>query len=230
MTKKYEEYEDIINPKDTSKDEPNNESNSKWDQALKRAWDTRTFEIETLWKRTNYFSIMVGALFVGYNNVNKDMVVSKFVIILLGFVASLIWFFINKGSKFWQEKWEIDINQIEKAMDTNKLHSNVFTYKNKHCAFHPTRTYPFSVSKLNMLFSCFITCAWGLLFIYESYIYFNCAWITTNGLFIILLIALIGSVFLIIWLGKSSFADKNSEEIAGQEDTKEENKIYHYKD
>ena len=26
MTKKYEEYEDIINPKDTSKDEPKNTS------------------------------------------------------------------------------------------------------------------------------------------------------------------------------------------------------------
>ena len=187
-------YEDIVRPKSygcrcnencecKSKGKVNYQykpcDENKWADVLERAWTIRTFEIDTSWKRTNYFSIMVGALFIGYYTITKNDNANNYfsndpsffvtiLITLLGFIASLTWFFVNKGSKFWQENWEINIDEIESATKHNKVHSNVFT-KNKYSAFHPTKTYPFSVSKLNMIFSAIVTISWGGLFIYEFY-------------------------------------------------------------
>ncbi|MCH9844600.1 MAG: hypothetical protein K0U39_03750 [Alphaproteobacteria bacterium] len=141
-----------------------------WKQALKRAWDTRQFEIELSWKRTNYFSIMVGALFIGYYSIivkenGKNEELLAILIALLGFCASLAWFFVNKGSKFWQEKWEIDIDCIEAITKDNKLHSNIFGYHNKHKQIGLTSAYPFSVSKINMVFSAIVTVAWFCIYV-----------------------------------------------------------------
>ena len=38
-------------------------------KALEIALDTRKFEIELYWKRTGYFVLFIGAIFVGYYNV-----------------------------------------------------------------------------------------------------------------------------------------------------------------
>ena len=38
----------------------------KLEEAFKIALDTRKFEIELYWKRTGYFVLFIGAVFVGY--------------------------------------------------------------------------------------------------------------------------------------------------------------------
>ncbi len=242
-------YEDIVNPKNYGckcdkktckckakcqcKEKSCRCEENKWADVLERAWKIRTFEIETSWKRTNYFSIVVGALFIGYYTIasksgfpynpnNAPPFFVTILITLLGFIASLTWFFINKGSKFWQEHWEINIDEIENAMGHNKVHSNVFT-KNKYSAIHPSKTYPFSVSKLNMMFSLIVTIAWGILFIYEFTKKFN----INISKCIVDFIGHIGSPFIItlvvlffitvlIWrMGSSQYTKKETVRIEG---------------
>ena len=38
----------------------------KLEEALEIALDTRKFEIELYWKRTGYFVLFIGAVFIGY--------------------------------------------------------------------------------------------------------------------------------------------------------------------
>ena len=73
-------------------------------EAFEIALDTRKFEIDLYWKRTAYFVLFIGAIFVGYYNVfsnSKSHWVSLF-IAALGFLLSLLWYMANRGSKFWQ--------------------------------------------------------------------------------------------------------------------------------
>ena len=199
----------------------------KWEEALKRAWDTRRFEIELSWKRTNYFSIMVGALFIGYYTL-KDEPLLAILISLLGFCASLAWFFVNKGSKFWQENWEINIDCIEAITKDNMLHSNVFSYHYNHRPLHPTRAYPFSVSKINMVFSGFVTIAWFIIYVYSIWNSSQFCFLMKLALSDIAVIVLIISSLIISHYGNSSFAGK--EKTLADDNPCPKKEVYYYQD
>jgi len=62
--------------------------------------DNRKFEIGLLWQRTIIFWGFISALFVVLYKVNN---IYKFAISLIGFVFSVIWTLVNKGSKAWQQ-------------------------------------------------------------------------------------------------------------------------------
>lgn len=69
-------YKDLIRPagKESKSDqEPNDDGEKKhdWSEVLKRAWEIRNFEIELFWKRSTYFSVLVGALFIAYYTLEK---------------------------------------------------------------------------------------------------------------------------------------------------------------
>ena len=80
------------------KEAPNKDQINK---ALEIALDTRKFEIELYWKRTAYFVIFIGAIFVGYYNVfsNSKSHWASLFIAALGFLLSLLWYMANRGSK-----------------------------------------------------------------------------------------------------------------------------------
>ena len=60
----HEEYIKCFNP---NKDAPDTSSKGKLlESAFKIALDTRKFEIELYWKRTGYFVLFIGAVFVAY--------------------------------------------------------------------------------------------------------------------------------------------------------------------
>ena len=148
-------------------------SNSETDdrnEALKRAWLVRDFEIELFWKRTTYFSVLVGSLFIALyktsNGGDDSGLFSQFLISVLGFIASLIWFLSNKGSKFWQENWELHIDQIEKDIGKNKLHSLIL-YRRSNKLFSLGGD-SFSVSKLNTLFSLIVCISWFFILVFTS--------------------------------------------------------------
>ena len=103
----------------STEDYINNFDEKKLEEAFQIALDTRKFEIELYWKRTGYFVLFIGAVFVGYY---KALPISgpsdsekEWLLLLLsslGFLLSLLWYMANRGSKFWQENWETHIEEL----------------------------------------------------------------------------------------------------------------------
>ncbi|WP_311378824.1 RipA family octameric membrane protein [Alloprevotella tannerae] len=149
----------------------------KLEEAFKIALDTRKFEIELYWKRTGYFVLFIGAVFVGYytiiNTTDYTIInttkegISKYqkewlllLLSALGFLLSLLWYMANRGSKFWQENWEAQIEEL-----STHLGVPIFGIikRREHSIRNLMQEYPFSVSKVNQMVSLIITFTWLLM-------------------------------------------------------------------
>lgn len=125
------------------------------------AWDSRKFEIELYWKRAVYFWAFQAVALAGYfailsadNFAEKNY--SLFYANCIGFITSLGWYLINKGSKSWQRHWEKIVDILE-DMVIGKLYKTGTTKKT------------YSVSKINQLISLFFTYMWMLNMINHLY-------------------------------------------------------------
>ncbi|EFC72708.1 RipA family octameric membrane protein [Prevotella melaninogenica] len=148
----------------------NNFDEKKLEEAFQIALDTRKFEIELYWKRTGYFVLFIGAVFVGYYKVlpisGPSGSEKEWLLLLLsslGFLLSLLWYMANRGSKFWQENWEAHIEDL-----SIKLRKPIFGIIkiNEYTIYNPkqfNKSYPFSVSKVNQMVSLIITFSWLLI-------------------------------------------------------------------
>ncbi|NLC24490.1 MAG: hypothetical protein GX776_08525 [Oxalobacter sp.] len=172
----------------------------KKERALNQALATREFEIELYWKRTTYFWTLITAILAGFGvsiNVGSDAATP----IILSCIASVLcwaWIFVNKGSKRWQENWEKHVNLLEDNIIGplyKKEPPGLKDYKNKNLATADfqrifaatgntlTRPAEMSVSKINLLVSCFMLIvsvsllfyAWGSFFIREVKVNTPCA-------------------------------------------------------
>ena len=132
----------------------------KLEEAFKIALDTRKFEIELYWKRTGYFVLFIGAIFVGYYTSNRNL--QTIFLSFLGFLLSLLWYMANRGSKFWQENWEAHIEELSTHLDIPIF--GIIKIR-KHSILNPMGQYPFSLSKVNLMVSLIITISWFLIFI-----------------------------------------------------------------
>lgn len=135
----------------------------KLEEAFKIALDTRKFEIELYWKRTGYFVLFIGAVFVGYYNISSSEYQKEWLLLLLsalGFLLSLLWYMANRGSKFWQENWEAHIKEL-----STHLGVPIFGIikRREHSIRNLMQEYPFSVSKVNQMVSLIITFTWLLM-------------------------------------------------------------------
>lgn len=81
---------------------------SKLYEAWRTAMDVRKFEIELYWKRATYFWTFIGLSLAGYGGVltAKNGAITEtvrsdalFAIACVGFVFSVAWYFVNRGSK-----------------------------------------------------------------------------------------------------------------------------------
>lgn len=151
-------------------------------EALKHAYEIRKFEIELYWKRATYFWTFIGASFVGYAaffNVNSNSAPPnpqrEFILILIacvGFVFSVAWHCVNKGSKFWQENWENHVELLENEVigplykTLTKRPEKSSSIQNSISSFFVAPK-PFSVSKVNQLVSTFVALIWALI-LYSS--------------------------------------------------------------
>ncbi len=100
---------------------PENNEPSTFD-LYKVALETRNFEIELFWKRSNYFLVLNTAIAVGFFNFNGNGSGGFFLnsfLCIFGLLVSLLWFRINLGSKYWQVKWEEELKKIEKSIKSN---------------------------------------------------------------------------------------------------------------
>ncbi|WP_422004971.1 hypothetical protein [Roseivirga pacifica] len=145
--------------KELSQEEYQNQfRDQKRERALERAWKNRDFEIELYWKRATYFWAFTAATFTAYFVVisqDTGSVLAKkeyleLVVAIMGFIFSLAWLQVNRGSKKWQENWEKHIDQLEDEI-TGPIYKTVLI-----------RDRP-SVSKTNQKISAFVTAIWVFL-------------------------------------------------------------------
>jgi len=128
--------------------------------------DTRKFEIDNFWKRTLFFWGTIAILIAGYFN-SKNFEKYLVFISYMGFFYNLIFSLSVRGSKFWQEHWEITASSYEKNLGFKVFiwkSATKIKEKNKN-VFFLLRPYRFSVSKLTMILSDLTLVFWVLLIV-----------------------------------------------------------------
>jgi hypothetical protein len=126
-------------------------------QALIEARENRKFEIDLYWKRAGYFWVFIALTFGGYATLQTRPVLA-FLTACSGFVFSLAWYFVNRGSKQWQENWELHVDLLEDDV-AGPIYKTV-VQRSPTCFYKLNEPYPFSVSKINQLLSLYVTIVW----------------------------------------------------------------------
>ena len=160
-------------------------------EAYKKAWENRNYEIDKFWTRAAYFWGFIVLIFGGYvtiiTSVNikhvTDMHLDLY-LLSLGLLFSLAWWLVIKGSKCWQENWENHIDYLENFV-SGPIYKTVF--------YRQQRFY--SVSKLNEIMSVAVFFVWIALYcqkIYNQYEFSlsHIDWITTLTIIVTGLFAL----------------------------------------
>lgn len=98
----------------------NNKRNYSELKSLQRVYeisvDTRNFEITQLTNRNNYYMLFQGVLLAAglSNQASKPLV--EFIICCTGIGISWNQMKVAAGAKFWQEYWELQASEAEKAL------------------------------------------------------------------------------------------------------------------
>ncbi|OGU06912.1 MAG: hypothetical protein A2075_04820 [Geobacteraceae bacterium GWC2_58_44] len=96
------------------------EDDKKREAAIRKALDTaldiRKFEITLYWERAKYFWVFIAASFAAYfwalQQKNPDQQIDNIIFVLncFGIVTTYAWFLVIRGSKYWQENWELHVD------------------------------------------------------------------------------------------------------------------------
>jgi len=129
------------------------EDEKKLKTAYLKAWENRDFEINKFWTRAAYFWGFLALIFGAYfTNITKASAVNEytpFYIICIGLIFSFAWTFVIKGSKRWQENWELHIDKLEDYV-SGPLYKTINTKEKRF----------YSVSKINEILSYLIIVVW----------------------------------------------------------------------
>src|SRR5712692_3881381 len=93
------------------------------DRCLDVALANRQFEIQLLWQRTVVFWGFVAALFVAVASVSQMRPRLAALLALTGLMFSVLWTLVNRGSRSWQESWELKSNEF---MERRHGYSDLF--------------------------------------------------------------------------------------------------------
>lgn len=171
----------------------------KYDVALA----TRNFEIELFWKRSLFFWGFIASALVGYANLVKDVPALSVLVACFGFVCSVAWSLVNRGSKYWQENWESIVAENENAI-TGELFKSRAEQQNK--GFWLTSR-KFSVSKVTIALSDFTVIIWASLMGYHLFeATTNNIATSSNAVTIVAIVVTIFFTAIMIYAGRSSDA------------------------
>lgn len=190
----------------------NKSSNDKHDSALRNALDIRKFEIELYWKRASYFWTFIAAALAAYgmiqasSNIDNDVKSDLSVYLCcLGIIFSFGWYCVNRGSKRWQENWENHVDLLEDDIN-GPLYKVVLSRekpKTMHGKIRVILTGPadWSVSKINLLISIYVTLFWVFLLAREL-LPFDSG-LSINWQYVISVVLTLGFCVLFVTLGAS---------------------------
>lgn len=146
-----------------------------------------------------YYYVAVAAIFVGFYSGNCD-VSSKFWLLILGYIVSILWHLSCKGYYFWVKHWTAQLLKIENLNNYDVY--SVFSESvktNDDKILNPLKSANISTSKVTLLFSFSIAVTWGFLIFNQTFM--DCDIELFKGL-ILLLLALIITIFMVYILGK----------------------------
>lgn len=149
----------------------------KDEDLYKVAIETRNMEIKLFWERSNYFLVLNTAIAVGFFSLKDKVYTPGFAV--LGVIVSLLWYFVNLGSKFWQSRWEQRLAILEEKISpkanmfsaswktihadvkkglSNSNHKGIEKWLDKQIMRKP------SVSNQMIFLSLFFIAFWGVFF------------------------------------------------------------------
>jgi len=138
---------------------------SKRQEALKRAYTLRTFEIEHYWKRATYFWGFQLAIFAAFgllwrdpSNLGNSWAPIAVALSGLGVLTATANYLSARGSKFWQQNWEKHIDMLEDDIE-GRLHKTVWL--SNGCT-------EFSVSRVNQRLGVFLILFWIVVTFYVA--------------------------------------------------------------
>jgi len=94
-----------------------------------KVYETRNFEINLFWKRSNYFLFLNISIAAGLFSASQESYFLPILLSLVGIVSSFFWYKVNLGSKYWQSKWEEEIAEFESLISNNKSLGVGFEFK-----------------------------------------------------------------------------------------------------
>mgnify|MGYP001291954945 CR=1 FL=1 len=210
---------EYLKPEEYKKNYINNNGiidKEKITSAYNFAVETRKLEIELFWQRSNLFWGFVAASFTGYFALlaltdKKPELIT--LITILGWFVSIVWYLVCRGSKYWQENWEMHIDLLEDEISgpIYKIISNP-----KHCNILNLFTaYSVSVSKLNILLAFVISGIWSYLFIKSLFeIKIITDKLSTSRIILFSCLAMLICFLLILFLTKTNTRiDKNKSKL-----------------
>ena len=140
----------------------------------------RNFHYDNFNKWLTYFYIAIGALFVGYSSVvssPKENIMLEYLLIILGFIVSLLWYWSAKGYYYWNINFISLVNYYETDVlefnEKEKVYSFFANKKTQNNFFSPTSGANISTSKVAILFAFIIASSWAFIFFYTL---FNHIW------------------------------------------------------
>ena len=165
----------------TTPDFENPDEKNRAGEALGYAHEIRQFEISLYWRRSLIFWGFTLAFFVGLTAIislereNWEINAIALLISYLGLFTTWAWYFIETGSKSWQNNWEKHIDFLEDQF-TGKLHKTTIGDIKKF----------YSISSIHKTFIFVMIIFWILivgLMTSQSFddLNFNC-WLTNYGL------------------------------------------------
>jgi hypothetical protein len=132
----------------------------------------RNFEIGNFWSRGWFFGGLLVAIGAAYFGAAKDAPTYCIFLAFLGTLVACFQSLMNRGSKYWQERWETKTKRKEKMYDIDTTRTSVLDEryyldasiiaKNENGIVRARR---FSVSKLTILVWDILTLAWLFLWI-----------------------------------------------------------------
>jgi hypothetical protein len=184
--------------------EPTETNEKKLKQALDRAYQQRTFEIEHYWKRATYFWGFQIAIFAAFGLFWKAQATDGLnpiilALAVLGILTALANSLSARGSKFWQENWENHIDMLEDKME-GRLYKTVWLSDGK---------VGFSVSRINRRLSDYFVIFWALAAIFVAWKFVEPPWPSalsciSPAWFYVLILALVAVIGVFLLLNESS--------------------------
>jgi hypothetical protein len=141
---------------------------------FEKSLELRNFEIEHFWKRGWFFGALLLAIATGYFKLNADIPEYCIYMSFLGFLVTLSQSLMNRGSKYWQERWEnktknkesvlgIDVTKTRQFHNTEKYLIDITTLAKDENVLTLARR--FSVSKLTFLVWDILAIFWFFLWL-----------------------------------------------------------------
>lgn len=137
------------------------EENKTFDRLI----NARNFHYQNFSIWMTFFTVIIGALFVGLYNIDSSKNnIPVLIILICGYISSFCFFLSAKGYFYWEINWISLIHKYEeKLSDEDKVYS-VFADKNyNNNVLEPFSGASFSTSKIVLFLALCVTICWGYL-------------------------------------------------------------------